>query len=116
MTTAAFTDSRQRDAPQRREGELHPCYFKPFRSWRSACALTSGHRSKGTVSRSDSVIGPKSSDMEGRQKPESPYSTGKVLNYVAVSEDSGRPNSSVRESALVQPRAGKHGRGIGASA
>ena len=30
-----------------------------------------------------------------------PYSTGEVLNHVAVSEDSGRPNSSARESALV---------------
>ena len=30
-----------------------------------------------------------------------PYSTGEVLNYTAVSEDSGRPNSSARESALM---------------
>src|SRR5450756_1836932 len=41
-----------------------------------------------------------------------PYSTGKVLNYVAVSEDSGRPNSSARESALMEAYAGKQFVGI----
>src|ERR1035437_2554474 len=37
---------------------------------------------------------------ERTSKARIPYSTGEVLNYVAVSEDSGRPNSSARESAL----------------
>jgi hypothetical protein len=37
---------------------------------------------------------------ERTSKARIPYSTGEVLNHVAVSEDSGRPNSSARESAL----------------